>query len=189
MAMLRMASVCGVMLLGLHLSAQGAPPNVVLPENGGVLESGNEGIRDGDWSTYCREMNSNRGDRQEAMIISFPEADIAYLNYRIEGQTYVYNGDAQAIIDVSLRRDADWTSVFHWQGHANTGYDTFWATNDNGGAGWQNVTGMRLYGDVWSNETSTAVVRFYEMAAFTPEPATLSLLALGGLAVLLRRRR
>jgi hypothetical protein len=137
-------------------------------------------------------MNTNRGDRQEEMIISFPEADIAYVTYRIEGRTYVYDGDAVAIIDVSLRVDGIWQpppeSVFHWQGHANEGYDTLCVTDDNMRAGWQNVTGMRLSGDVWANETSTAVVRFYEMGAFTPEPATVLLLALGGALALLRRR-
>jgi hypothetical protein len=154
-----------------------------------VLETGPEAIRDGDWSNMAEEITSAGGAKEIQAIITFPETSIAYVNYRIVGLSLLYDGDAVATLDVSLKEDLAWVSIYSWTGHGGATNDTGWVTNDNGAAGWDNITGMRLFGRVSSTEMSTAVVRFYEMAAFTPEPATLSMLAIGAIWMVVRRRR
>jgi len=180
--------VCAItgLVLTLYLPAQATPINVCLASNGGVLEAGPETIRDGDWSNFAQHIGGQGGSIEA--IITFPETSIEYVRYRLSGACYQYDGYAIATMDVYLRIDDAWMNIWDWYGTNSDHYDTDIATSDNGGLGWNDVSGMKLYSTISGSYNSTASVGHVEMEAWAvPEPATLLLLALGGLVGFRRR--
>jgi hypothetical protein len=187
-AMLRHSIVIASLLLSVVCgTSRGAPINVCLSANGGVLESGPVAIRDGDYSNWAAEVSGQTGNIDS--IITFGKTDLSHVKYGMSGNCYQYDGGATCYLDVFLKISGGWSSIWSWHGSGWQSINTGWVTDDNGGSGWSEVTGMRLYGSIWGSDTGSAVARQYEMEAWTPEPATLGLVATGMAWLVIRRQR
>ena len=123
-------------------------------------------------------------------MIEFPEIHIDYVRYRISMSCNQYDGDAVSSNYVYLKVGGGWTIIYslaisQWENN-----DTGWVLDDNGGAGWDNVTDMKLWSTVYGSDTGSAGVTHYEMEAWgVPEPAMIGLFSIAGLGLLRRRIR
>lgn len=163
--------------------------NMALAENGGVLERGSEALRDGDYVGTAGNIGGQSGNLWGT--ITFPEVHIDQINYRMGGATY---GNATSYLRVTLRQDGAWSVIpFEWSGANGANYDTGVAKQNNGGAGWDNISGIELWGTIWGSGTGSASATQYEMAAWSdvPEPSVLiglSGMGVAGLLIVVRRR-
>lgn len=161
--------------------------NVCLAENGGDLVMGPEGVRDGDWSTIAQSIAGQGGNI--AAVIVFPECSLVQIGYSAHGRAWQYDGSAWCDLEVSLRIDGSWQTIGHWHGEGWGQYDVHVMSDDNGGLGWDDVTGMKMYSGIWGWDVGSAFACHQEMAAWAiPEPATLLLATIGSF-MLMRRRR
>ena len=179
---------CVLSILALANSAFGTVINFCLAENGGTLVDGVEAIRDGDCQAVAHQIYGQSGELWD--IIVFPECDIDYVRYRVRGICYQYDGDAVASNYVYLKIGPAWISPIYsyaasqWEDH-----DSGCVLDDNGGAGWANVTGMKLWSTIYGSDTGSASVQHYEMQAWgVPEPATIGLFSIAALGLLRRRK-
>jgi len=179
------AMVIAVTLFAITYQAKAHLINLCLSGNGGVLEDGAEAMRDGDFAGQAQWGGGQSGELTTK--ITFPVSHLEYVKYRIDGGCFEYDGGATLQLDVDLEIDGSWTTIFNWSGSGWQHYDTGIAYDDNGGNGWGKTSGILCRASFWGSDTGSAGATFYEAQAWAiPEPATLSLLAIGGLAVLRR---
>lgn len=174
---------CAVYLLmaSLFCSTSFGSINLCLAENGGILESGSESIRDGDLSTIAMEIVGQSGSM--TATIAFDQLyHVDSLRSIVGGAMYQYDGGACGWTWLYLMVDGNWETIGHWGWSTWQSYADD-ATFDNGGVGWDEATKMRLYGYIEAFDTGTSVLQFYEMDASAqpiPEPSTLAIWSLLG---------
>jgi len=182
----KMSVVC-LLIVGVCAGGAAADMNMCLPENGGTLESGNEGIRNDDFMDHAMTIGGQSGSMEAC--ISFPARDLDYVEWGVGGSTYQYDGGARAWAYLDLLSGSDWVQIKDWSWSTWQSYHDIGA-DDNGGFGWDDVSAIRLRGRIEAFDTGTAVLAFHEMQAWViPEPATLWILGGGGVGLLWRRRR
>ncbi len=170
--------------------------NLVLPENAdGHLVVGPEHergdadwtgkISDGDWSTPAQTRDGQHGSLYA--IVTFPESFITRVGYRASGNTHNPDGsDAWAYLYVYVRQNGSWGDPIEQRSvGGSVSYDVDVRSNDNGGLGWPNATGMAMYSEIWACSTGSAGIRHYEMQAWAvPEPSAFVLLGTAVFALL-----
>jgi len=165
--------------------------NICLPENGGVLQTGPEAIRDNDFDTVAQQLVGQSGSMESTIVFDQPY-HVTLVEYQVSGATYQYDGGARAWAWLDLQTPSGWQTIQNWSWSTWQSY-TDRSSLDNGGIGWDDVTAVKMHGYIEAFDTGTSVLNFFEMQVYAvPEPATIALLGTlvpVGLVLLWKRRR
>lgn len=141
--------------------------NMCLAVNGGSLGSGAVAAdRDDDFVTSSHSLSGQSGSFSAE--ITFPSSTISYIKYRLRASCYQYDGSATASLEILLNVSETWTSVWSWSGSGwqSVDRDVRDTSEDNGGNGWKNVTGIKVTGSISGTDTGSASAYAHEMQAW-----------------------